>query len=81
LPVAVPLWFFILTLGIVLVITIAAHGYIVWKFRGLDKECRVLSLQLAEHKSKMENTDHTMGRLVRAINALIGPQGNGGKTS
>ena len=73
-----PLWFFILTLGIVLFIAIAAHAYIIWRFHGLDKECRVLSVQLAEHKGKVEKADYTMGRLVRAINSLIGEHSNGG---
>ena len=80
-PTEIPLWFFIAALGIILVVMIATHSYLIWRFRelrGLDKECRVLSLQIAEHKGKLEKTDHTMGRLVRAINSLIGEHGNGG---
>ena len=77
-PDAIPLWFFILALGIVLVIAIAAHGYIIWRFRSLDEECRVLSVAIGQYKGKVEENTFTMKALNRTLERLFGASANGG---
>lgn len=70
-PDQIPLWFFIVALGAVLAISIAAHAYVIYRFR-------VMSLQITEHKGVMQINTFTMKSLNKTLLDLFGKPANGG---
>lgn len=74
----IPVWAFIAIIGGLVALAIAINAYLVYTFRGLDRECRVISLQIAEHKTKLEINTFTMKELTRVLNQLFGKPTNGG---
>jgi hypothetical protein len=69
-PTDVPLWFFILALGIVILISMATNAFLVWRFTGL---CVVLG----QHKSKVEENTFSLKALKKTLEQLFGKPVNG----
>lgn len=74
----VPLWMFFAALGAIMAVSICIHAYVVYRFRGLDKESRALSVQMAQHKSKMEENTFSNRALKNTLEQLFGKPTNGG---
>jgi hypothetical protein len=71
LDIQIPLWQVLVALGVVLVLSIAVNGWLVYRLCR-DKDLKVLSLQLAQHKSTLELNTFSNNALAKILDELFG---------
>ena len=74
----IPLWEFYTVLGFVLAASVLVNGYLIYKFRNIDKEARTLSAQLGQHKTTLELNTFSNKALTKRLDELFGKPVNGG---